>query len=214
MASLKDLADAAGMDYNEFSAIQHNYVVEKKALLENRIMDTLSQPPSSGPISPAILRLEAEKDEALAREDYLLAQEIKLQLEKEREQGPDSSKDWIQWTKQLSRLHERLGEPYEALSELTSMLDQPPNLNELIAGIIEVGFSSTPAFGPEREFGDILPEVSQLIEDANAEMENQTTQLNKFDTRTQENEEATERCKRKHADAIQHCRALLDDLSC
>ena len=43
-------------------------------------------------------------------------------------------------------------------------------------------------------------------------MENQTTQLNKFDTRTQENEEATERCKRKHADAIQQCRALLDDL--
>ena len=208
----KELADLAGMDYDEFASIQHNFRAEKANLLANRILDTLRQPPSSGPISPAILRLEAEKEEALAKEDYLLAQEIKLQLEKERQQGPDSSKDWIQWTKQLSRLNERLEEPSEAISELTSMLDQPPNLNDVIADIIELGFRSRLIFGGVREFGDILPEVMQRIEDANADMEKQTTQLNKVDTRIQETEEATERCKRKHADAVQHCRSVLSAL--
>lgn len=211
-----NLTVAADMDYSEFESHQRAQNISKEQELVEKILSILEQPPTTGSISPEILRLEAEKDDALAEEDFLRAQEIKLKLENERQQAPNSSKDWIQWTKQLSRLNERLGQPNPNLTELTSIIDQPPELRELIqriktSGIFDMPHDPNP-FEGLRSTEEILQDVTQRVEDATAGMETQTMYLNKFDTSIRENEEATNRCKRKHADAIQQCQVLLNDL--
>ena len=96
----------------------------------------MAEPPSSGSLSPAILRLEGEKNEALEQEDYLRAQELNWELEKERQKAPDSGTNWISWTKQLSRLNGRLEKPYQMLEDLTKELEQPSYFLQLTQDLI------------------------------------------------------------------------------
>ena len=43
----------------------------EEGTLREKIRKLLAEPPSSVPVSPAILRLEAEKNQALEEENYL-----------------------------------------------------------------------------------------------------------------------------------------------
>lgn len=211
----KDLANAANLEHSIFESHQRAQKEKNEQDLVNKIVSILDQPPTTGPISPEILRLEAEKVEALAEEDFLRAQEIKLKLEKERQQAPKSSKDWIQWTKQLSRLNQRLYQPNSNLTKLTSIIDQPSDLSELIEGIktSNIYDMPPPMYDLElKSIEEILQEVSQKIKGVNEEVKARNVESSTFEIRVQENEEASERCNRKHADAIQLCKAILNDL--
>jgi DNA polymerase III delta prime subunit len=207
----KDLAEAADMDHFDFESHQLESRYKKEQDIQDLIRNLLDQPPSAGPVSPAIRRLEAEKDKAIAGEDYLRAQEIKLELEKEREQAPDTSKDWIQWTKRLNRHNKQLMEPKGEILELTSNLECPSNLSDLIKRIqfSDLNVDDLPLVEPIENLiffagrdSDVTAKQVQTIE----------TEIEARKREVQTNHETIERTKRKHSDAVQLCDALLNGL--
>ena len=213
----EDLSNAAGLDHSEFANKQLFIRKKAEAEVEEKILKLLAEPPSSAPVSPAILRLEAEKNEALEQEDYLRAQEIKLELEKERQKAPESGTNWISWTKQLSRLNGRLKKPDQMLEDLTKELEQPNDLLQLTQDLLL-------DFGDDIDEDDLvmlddvmsLDELNALVLDelqaTESSMESQAEKINAIEESVQSNLESIERCNRKHADAIEHCQTLLDDL--
>lgn len=215
----KDLTDAAGLLHGEFAIAQQVVRDVAEEEVRERIRRLLAEPPSSAPISPAILRLEAEKNEALEQEDYLRAQEIKLELEKEQQKAPNAGTNWIAWTKQLSRLNGRLQYPIQTLEDLTKELEQPDNLLQLTTLLLR-GFEETPSFDDDEEVPSFtaltLDELNDLVLDelqaTESSMESQKEKIKAIEESVQTNLASMERCKRKHTDAIQHCRALLDGL--
>ena len=211
----EDLSDAAGLEHSEFAHKQQSMRKKAEEEVEEKILNLLAEPPSSAPVSPAILRLEAEKEDALEQEDYLRAQELKLELEKERQNSPDSGTNWISWTKQLSRLNGRLEKPNQMLEDLTKELEQPNDLLQLTQDLL-FDFN-------ELEEDDLvvlnaksLDELNALVLDelqaAESSVESQVEKINAIDESVQSNLASIERCKRKHADAIEHCQTLLDGL--
>ena len=64
---------------------QRYQLAQKISEINTQIRDLLDNLPLGKIISPIILKLEQEKDQAIADENYLLAEEIKQQLNKERE---------------------------------------------------------------------------------------------------------------------------------
>ena len=213
----EDLSDAAGLEHSEFASKQQ--VIRKKAEeeVEEKILKLLAEPPSSAPVSPAVLRLEAEKNEALEQEDYLRAQEIKLELEKERQKAPDSGTNWISWTKQLSRLNGRLEKPNQMLEDLTKELEQPTDLLQLTHDL-QLQYMKFNVGGDDFAEPDVmsLDELNALVlgelQATESSMESQVEKINAIEESLLSNLASIERCKRKHADAIQQCRVLLNDL--
>ena len=208
----KDLTDAAGLDHSEFALQQRVMREKEEEEVRDKILEVLAEPPLSAPASPTILRLEAEKDDAIEQEDYLRAQEIKLELEKERQNAPDTGTDWISWTKQLSRLNGRLQEPSDFLDNLTKQLEQPDSLDSNLVEIVDRqwirwGESETPM--PLEDLQDLVQDKLQATESS---MESQKERIKAIEESAQSNLASTERCKRKHADAIQHCQTLLAGL--
>ena len=57
----EDLSDAAGLDHSEFADAQQAMREREEGALREKIRKLLAEPPSSVPVSPAILRLETEK---------------------------------------------------------------------------------------------------------------------------------------------------------
>jgi DNA polymerase III delta prime subunit len=209
----KDLTDAAGLDHSEFAHKQDSILRLAEEEVRDKILKLLHELPSSAPASPAILRLEVEKDEALEREDYLRAQEIKLELEKERQKASDSGRDWITWTKQLSRLNGRLQEPDDILEDLTKQLELPDGLDSLVEPVIFdwYGDKGDVKLVP-MPLEDLQNLVQEKLEATEKNFETRKEKINAIEEAIQSNLTSIERCKRKHADAIQHCQALLDDL--
>ena len=212
----EDLSDAAGLEYSEFAYIQQNIREKAEKEVEEKIHKLLAEPPYSAPVSPAILRLETEKNEALEEEDYLRAQEIKLELEKERQKAPDSGTNWISWTKQLSRLNGRLEKPNQMLEDLTKELEQPNDLLQLTQDLL-LDFDEL----EKDEFDGLvvamsLDELNALVLDelqaTESSIESRVEKINAIEESVQSNLASIERCKRKHADAIEHCQTLLNDL--
>jgi len=213
----KDLTDAAGLDHSEFALLQEDKRETNEQEVSTKILEVLADPPFIAPASPTILRLEAEKDDALEQEDYLRAQEIKLKLEKERQKTPDSGTDWISWTKQLSRLNGRLQRPSDFLDDLTKQLEQPKSLESNLVEIV-----SLELWGGDIRFGrgprssmtleDLQNQVQDELQATENSMEYQKDKINAIEESAQSNLASTERCKRKHADAIQHCQTLLAGL--
>ena len=79
------LSSSAGLDYALFKEHKYNQLAQKISEINTQIRDLLDNLPLGQIISPIILKLEQEKDQAIADENYLLAEEIKQQLNKERE---------------------------------------------------------------------------------------------------------------------------------
>jgi len=211
----RDLTDAAGLDHSEFESKQRVMREKNEEEVREKILKMLAEPPSSAPASPTILRLEAEKDEALEQEDYLRAQEIKLELEKERQNAPDSGTDWISWTKQLSRLNGRLQEPSDFLDNLTKQLEQPDSLDSNLVEVVSLEWWGDLRIGvidTSMPLEDLQNLVQDQLQATESSMESHKQKITAIEESVQTNLESMERCKRKHADAIQHCRALLDAL--
>lgn len=207
----KDLAEVAGMDHSEFESHQSWLRYMKEQDTQNLIRNLLDQPPSSGPVSPAIRRLEAEKDKAIAGEDYLRAQEIKLELEKEREQIIDSDEDWIQWTKRLNRHNKQLMEPKREILELTSNLECPSNLSDLIKGI-QFSDLNDDVPPPMNSIEHLITLATTNADVTAKQVQTIETEIEARKKEVQTNHETIERTKRKHSDAVQLCDALLNDL--
>ena len=79
------LSSSAGLDYALFKEHKDIQLAQKISEINTQIRDLLDNLPLGQIISPIILKLEQEKDQAIADENYLLAEEIKQQLNKERE---------------------------------------------------------------------------------------------------------------------------------
>ena len=204
----EDLTNTGGLDYYQFAEHQRVDRIRAKEEVKEKIVRLLDEPPSSAPVSPTILRLEAEKNEALEEENYLRAQEIKLELEKERQEAPDSGTNWISWTRQLGRLNGRLQEPYPAIADLTQELSEPENFNELIKQIR----NELDEFVDdllETTVEELVDLVQRQIQEATSISNNQERGFTVLQESLEKNREATERSNRKHVDAVQHCRALL-----
>ncbi len=209
----KDLTDAAGLDHSEFAHKQDSILRLAEEEVRDKILKLLHELPTSAPASPAILRLEVEKDEALEREDYLRAQEIKLELKEERQKAPDSGRDWISWTKQLSRLNGRLQEPDDILEDLTKQLELPDNLDSLVEPVILDWYGDK---GDVKLMPMPLEDLQNLVQEklqaTEKNLETQKEKINAIKEALQSNLASIERSKRKHADAIQSCRVLLSPL--
>ena len=213
----EDLTNAGGLDHYQFAEHQRVDRIRAEDEVKEKIVTLLAEPPSSAPVSPTILRLEAEKNEALEEENYLRAQEIKLELEEERQKAPDSGTNWISWTRQLGRLNGRLQEPYPAIVDLTQELSEPKNIKELIEQIRdeldEITKDLLHTTGQTASTIEGLVDLVQRhIQEATSISNNQEQGFTVLQESLEKNREATERSNRKHADAIQQCRALLDDL--
>ena len=208
----EDLANDGGLDHYPFAEHQRVNRIEAETKVKEKIVRLLTEPPSSAPVSPTILRLEAEKNEALEQENYLRAQEIKLELEEEREKSPDSGTYWISWTRQLGRLNERLQEPNLAIAELIQELSKPDHIKELIEQIRQEMDELVEGDEIFTTIEELDGQVQQRIQETNSILNNQQQKFTAVQESLEENREATERGNRKHADAIQQCRALLVDL--
>lgn len=207
----EDLTNTGGLDYYQFAEHQRVERIQAEGEVKEKILRLLAEPPSSAPVSPTILRLEAEKNEALEEENYLRAQEIKLELEKERQEAPDSGTNWISWTRQLGRLNGRLQESYPAIADLTQELSEPENFNELIEQIRDELDEFVDDL-LETTVEELVDLVQRHIQEATSISNNQEQEFTVLQESLEKNREATERSNRKHVDAVQHCRALLDDL--
>ena len=207
----EDLSNAGGLDHHQFAEHQRVDRIRGEEEVKEKIVRLLAEPPSSAPVSPTILRLEAEKNEALEEENYLRAQEIKLELEEERQKAPDSGTNWISWTRQLGRLNGRLQQPYPAIADLTQELSEPKNFKELIEQIR----NELDEFVDdllETTVEELVDLVQRQIKEATSISNNQEQGFTVLQESLEKNREATERSNRKHVDAIQQCRVLLDAL--
>jgi hypothetical protein len=207
----ESLTTSAGLDYILFEQHKRVEQANKDNEIHSQIHDLLENLPLDQIISPMILKLEREKDQAIADENYLLAEEIKQQLSTERQNNPDSGDDWIRWTKRLNRLNNMLITPYDDISDLTSRLEQPVNLKELALSI-STSLMPTIAFSPEMSLDDIISVLNNKISTVEAEHHTIKKELEEIENRLQANLEAFERARRKHADGVQLRDALLNSL--
>ena len=158
----KELTDAADLDHSEFAHKKISCFDWPKRKCVTKSSNYCIGFLSSAPASPAILRLEAEKEEALEQEDYIRAQKIKEELDKERQKAPDSGRDWISWTKQLSRLNGRLQEPDDILEDLTKQLEQPDGLDSLVEIVIRDWYGDK---GDIKDISMPLEELQNLVQE-------------------------------------------------
>ena len=206
------LATSAGLDYNLFEQQKDSQQALKNVETRGRIRDSLENLPLDQIISPVTLKLEQEKDQAIADENYLLAEEIKQQLEKERQKNSGSGEDWIRWTKRLNRLNNMLGPPYDDIKDLTSRLEQPENLKELAEPILSNLMRPLLIDDTGMSLDDLVSEVDTKISAVGVEVEAIHKDIEEIGKGLQANQETWERAQRKYADAIQRCDALLDIL--
>ena len=208
----ESLTTSAGLDYILFKQHKDSQQAQKNNDTRGRILDMLENLPLDQIISPMILKLEQEKDQAIADENYLLAEEIKLQLEKERQKNSSSGEDWIRWTKRLDRLNNTFEPPYAGIKDLTSRLEQPVNLKELAETLLSNLIMPFVDFGTEMSLDDLMSEVNTKISVVAAEVQTIEKELDDIEKRLQTNQEALERTQRKYNDVILYCNSLLDSL--
>ena len=206
------LATSSGLDYNLFEQHKDSQQAQKNNETSGRIRDSLENLPLDQIISPMIHKLEQEKDQAIANENYLLAEEIKQQLEKERQKNAGSGEDWIRWTKRLNRLNNTLEPPHDEIKDLTSRLEQPVNLKELAEPILSNLMMPYLVFGTEMSLDDVMSQVNSKISVVGAEVQTIEKELDDIGKGFQANQDTWGRAQRKHTDAIQRCDALLDSL--
>ena len=204
------LSSSAGLDYALFKEEKDRLKRHKTQEILNQITDLFDNLPIEKIISPIIIKLEREKDQAIADENYLLAEEIKQQLNKERQKNPDTGEDWIRWTKRLNRLNNMLDDPFAVIDDLVSQLEQPADLKTLVLDIKQ-GFPL-----PNIIFASSLPKIIQSVETTIVsvadEIQSIEKQLVEINNKLQTNQESSERDKRKHDDAKQRCDVILSRL--
>jgi DNA polymerase III delta prime subunit len=207
------LATSAGFDYQLFQAHKTFQQAQQNNQTRIQICELMENLPLEQIISPLILKLERDKDQAITDENYLLADEIKQQLDKERKNTLDSGDDWVRWTKRLDRLNNMLELPYDQVNDLTSRIEQPANLKELAESILSI--TNTPFFEilmAQMSLDGINSELDATISNVRAEMLAIEKVLEEVDMNIQTNQESLERTQRKHGDAIQHFDTLLGSL--
>ena len=203
------LSSSAGLDYALFAEHKYSQQARRIEEIHDQIRDLLDNLPLGQIISPIILKLEQEKDRAIADENYLLAEEIKQQLNKERENNSDSGEDWIRWTKRLNRLNIMLDNPYVEINDLTSQLEQPTDLKESVSSI---KLDDVFIFDTSRTLTEINAIVEKRILAIGDQIQSVENELIEIDNKLQTNQESSERDKRKHDDAKQRCDVLLSRL--
>ena len=203
------LSSSAGLDYALFKEHKDFQQGQKVDEIHAQIRDLLENLPLESIISPIVIKLEQEKDQAIADENYLLAEEIKQQLNKERENNPESGEDWIRWTKRLNRLNNMLDNPYIEINDLTSQLKQPADLKEFVLSIeLDTNF----IFTPSRSLTEAIALVEKTVSTIGDEIQSVENELIEIENKLQTNQESSERAKRKHDDAKQRCDVLLFSL--
>ena len=138
-----------------------------------------------------------------------------MELEKEQQKAPDTGTNWIAWTKQLSRLNGRLKTQNHTLEDLTKQLEQPDDLVELTADLLlleKVSMNQKISLSLHLSSDELNNLVFNQMQATENNMKSHNKKIDTIEESVQLNLASIERSKRKHADAIQQCRALLDDL--
>lgn len=212
------LATSAGLDYEGIEMHQQWQQNEKTQEVLNKIRDLLENPPLGEVISPTTIKLEQEKEIAIANENYLLAEQIKQQLAIERQKNPANGTDWIQWTKRLSRYNNQVPYQIDVIIDLTSQLEQPTNLKQIVDSFLK----SERLEAPVNEdpvpptiiytLDEIMLEMNTKISNVEAEVQKMDTDFDDIQKQLQTIQDSWSRAQRKLDDAVQHCNTLLNSL--
>lgn len=207
------LATSAGLEYWRIEDHQEEQQNEKTKEVFDKIKNLLEHLPLEHIISPTTIKLEQEKEIAIANENYLLAEQIKQQLAKERQKNPAIGTDWIQWTKRLSRYNSQLSNQNDVLINLTSQLDQPTNLKQIVDGIVKSGSLEVPfAEGPFETLDQLMTVVGTKISNVEADVQKMDTDFDDIQKQLQTIQDSWDRTQRKLEDAVQRCNTLLNSL--
>jgi DNA polymerase III delta prime subunit len=203
------LANAAGIEYKPIQ--EHITILEEKrqSELAGQMLDHLKSPPHFQAESPEILALEAQKDQAVADEDYDRAKVLKTQLDELRASSTGSGEFWSQWTKVLHRLNSRLAFPYSRVEALCMMLEPPANLAHLVEDIVYFGYEPE---GASMTLEDIKTKVEAMLENVESIQATIQIEFDNFNDAIQDNRASEERAQRKRSDALVQCQSLLDNL--
>jgi len=207
------LATSAGLDYRVIKEHQDDQQAQKMKEVFDKIRDLLENLPLGSVISPATIKLEQEKEIAIVNEDYLLAEHIKHQLAEERQKNPAIGTDWIQWTKRLSRYNSQLSPQLNELIDLTSQLEQPTNLKQVVDGILKSDLLEVPLTEePTGTLDELMTQVDTKISNVKAEVQKMDTDFDDIQKQLQTIQDTRARTQRKLDDAVQHCDTLLNSL--
>ena len=209
----KALATSAGLDYLDIEMHQIEQQGKKTVEVLVKIRDLLENPPLGNVISSTTIKLEQEKEIAIINEDYLLAEQIKQQLVEERQKNPAIGTDWIQWTKRLSRYNSQLSPQLDELTDLTSQLEQPTNLKQVVDGVLKSGLLNGPFWeDPILTLDKIMALLEMKISYVEAELQKIDTDFDDIEKRLQAIQDTWVRTQRKLDDAVQQCNTVLNSL--
>ncbi|MDC0528531.1 AAA domain-containing protein, partial [Candidatus Poseidoniaceae archaeon] len=207
------LTTSAGLDYMVIKSHQDVQQAQKMKEVFDKIRDLLENLPLGSVISPATIKLEQEKEIAIVNEDYLLAEHIKQQLAEERQKNPAIGTDWIQWTKRLSRYNSQLSPQLDELIDLTSQLEQPTNLKQVVDGVLKSDLLEVPLTDyPMGSLDEVMTQVEIKISFVEAELQKMDTDFVDIEKRLQTIQDTWVRTQRKLDDAVQQCNTLLNSL--